>query len=84
MTDSLIGADGKPFKLEFPRGDELPQKGFDAGEDTFVPVPLFSPALSVGLLSSLVVIFLPFSSSSSRSSLWPPAGSRRRPPRAQA
>jgi aconitate hydratase len=33
--DSLIGADGKPFKLKAPYGDELPQKGFDAGENTY-------------------------------------------------
>jgi aconitate hydratase len=36
-TDTLTGTDGKPFKLSSPYGDELPQKGFDAGEDTFQP-----------------------------------------------
>jgi aconitase A len=33
--DELTGADGKKFKLASPYGDELPQKGFDAGEDTY-------------------------------------------------
>jgi aconitate hydratase len=38
-TDSLIGSDGKPFKLKPPTGDELPARGFDPGQDTFVPPP---------------------------------------------
>lgn len=29
--DTLVGADGKEIKLESPFGDELPEKGFDAG-----------------------------------------------------
>ena len=36
-TDSLIGADGKPFKLVPPSGDELPKKDFARGEDTYQP-----------------------------------------------
>jgi len=32
ITDTLTGADGKPFKLAPPNGDELPVKGYDAGE----------------------------------------------------
>jgi len=28
LTDELIGADGKPFKFEPPKADELPAKGF--------------------------------------------------------
>ncbi len=35
ITDTLTGSDGKPFKLSPPQGDELPAKGFDAGEDTY-------------------------------------------------
>ena len=31
--DTLVGADGKEIKLESPFGDELPEKGFDAGEN---------------------------------------------------
>jgi aconitate hydratase len=37
VTDSLIGADGKEFKLKNPWGEELPQKGFDPGVDTYQP-----------------------------------------------
>jgi len=35
VTDTLIGKDGKMFKLNPPSGDELPKRGFDAGEDTY-------------------------------------------------
>src|SRR5690349_15932464 len=35
--DSLKGKDGKPFKLQSPNGKELPPRGFDAGEDTYLP-----------------------------------------------
>ena len=38
-TDSLIGSDGKEFKLSSPYGDELPKNGFDAGENTFIQPP---------------------------------------------
>lgn len=33
----LSGSDGKKFKLSSPYGDELPQKGFDPGQDTYEP-----------------------------------------------
>jgi aconitate hydratase len=39
MTDSLTDANGKPFKFHAPTGDELPSRGFDAGENTFQPPP---------------------------------------------
>lgn len=39
MTDELTGADGKKFKLDAPFGDELPQKGFDPGMDTYEAPP---------------------------------------------
>ncbi|TXT13536.1 hypothetical protein VHUM_00903 [Vanrija humicola] len=39
LTDSLIGADGKPFKFSEPSGFELPAKGYDAGENTFQAPP---------------------------------------------
>ncbi|KAI9492144.1 aconitate hydratase [Zychaea mexicana] len=39
MTDSLTGADGKPFKLNPPTGDSLPTNGYDAGENTFQAPP---------------------------------------------
>ncbi|XP_077979738.1 aconitate hydratase, mitochondrial-like [Glandiceps talaboti] len=34
-TDELRGANGETFKLKSPWGDELPSKGFDAGEETY-------------------------------------------------
>jgi len=37
--DTLIGSDGKPFKLSSPKGNELPSRGFDPGQNTFVPPP---------------------------------------------
>ena len=37
VTDSLIGADGKPFKLSPPSGEELPARGYEAGVDLFQP-----------------------------------------------
>jgi aconitate hydratase len=34
-TDELTAADGSKFKLKSPFGDELPKRGFDAGENTY-------------------------------------------------
>ncbi|XP_058450617.1 probable aconitate hydratase, mitochondrial [Malaya genurostris] len=39
LTDELTGNDGKKFKLDAPFGDELPQKGFDPGMDTYEAPP---------------------------------------------
>ncbi|KJE93284.1 aconitase 2 [Capsaspora owczarzaki ATCC 30864] len=38
-TDTLTDKNGKPFKLQPPTGDELPARGFDAGEDTYQGPP---------------------------------------------
>ncbi len=38
---------GSKFKFESPYGDELPQKGFDPGEDTFQAPPEDGSGLSV-------------------------------------
>lgn len=38
MTDTLIGADGKPFRFDPPGADELPSKGFTPGDTSFLPV----------------------------------------------
>jgi aconitate hydratase len=38
-TDSLTAADGSKFKLQPPTGDELPQRGFDAGAETYTAPP---------------------------------------------
>ncbi|XP_059809702.1 aconitate hydratase, mitochondrial [Hypanus sabinus] len=37
--DSLVGADGKEFKLKAPNADELPTKDFDPGQDTYQHPP---------------------------------------------
>eukprot|EP00911_Craspedida_sp_UC1_P000610 UC1_evm1s467 len=47
MTDPLVAADGTEFMLESPYGDELPDRGFDAGEDTFQAPPADGSDLSV-------------------------------------
>ena len=47
ITDSLIGADGKPFKLEPPKGDELPSRDFDPGQDTYQKPPADGSSVSV-------------------------------------
>lgn len=35
LTDELTGADGKNFKLDPPSGEDLPPRGYDAGQDTY-------------------------------------------------
>lgn len=47
LTDELTGKDGKKFKLQPPVGEELPQKGFDAGEDTYQKPPEDGSNISV-------------------------------------
>ncbi|KAK7792100.1 hypothetical protein R5R35_010399 [Gryllus longicercus] len=37
--DKLKGTDGKEFSLDSPYGGELPQRGFDPGEDTYEHPP---------------------------------------------
>eukprot|EP00008_Paramoeba_atlantica_P015598 CAMPEP_0201475846 /NCGR_PEP_ID=MMETSP0151_2-20130828/1193_1 /ASSEMBLY_ACC=CAM_ASM_000257 /TAXON_ID=200890 /ORGANISM="Paramoeba atlantica, Strain 621/1 / CCAP 1560/9" /LENGTH=752 /DNA_ID=CAMNT_0047856053 /DNA_START=301 /DNA_END=2559 /DNA_ORIENTATION=+ len=49
-TDSLIGADGKPFKLDAPKGEELPTRGFDPGQDTYQPPLATSEAEHVDVI----------------------------------
>ena len=39
LTDTLTGADGKPFKFSDPTGNELPPRGYDPGENTFQAPP---------------------------------------------
>jgi aconitate hydratase len=39
LKDSLEGSNGKTFKLAEPVGEELPQKGFDPGNDTYQAPP---------------------------------------------
>ena len=47
LVDELVGADGKKFKLQPPSGDELPPRGFDAGENTYQPPPADKSGLDV-------------------------------------
>ncbi|KAG1467345.1 hypothetical protein G6F56_004465 [Rhizopus delemar] len=47
LTDSLTGADGKPFKLTPPNGNELPPKGYDAGENTYQAPPADGASVNV-------------------------------------
>ncbi|CAO1630451.1 unnamed protein product [Parajaminaea phylloscopi] len=37
VTDSLTAPDGKPFKFDPPTGDELPTRGFTAGQVSYLP-----------------------------------------------
>jgi len=37
LKDTLTAPNGEKFKLLAPTGDELPKKGFDAGENTYQP-----------------------------------------------
>jgi aconitate hydratase len=49
VTDSLTTADGSAVKLEAPVGEELPAKGFDPGEDTFVAPSALGAGISVAV-----------------------------------
>lgn len=46
-TDELTAADGSKFKFESPYGDELPEKGFDPGQDTYQPPPADGSGVNV-------------------------------------
>lgn len=35
LADELTGSDGKKFKLDPPTGEDLPSRGYDAGQDTY-------------------------------------------------
>lgn len=47
LTDELTGAKGEKFKLDSPYGDELPQAGFDPGQDTYQAPPADSSSVQV-------------------------------------
>lgn len=49
LTDQLTGTDGKKFKLSAPHAKELPSKGFDAGEDTYIKPPSDGSSLKVNV-----------------------------------
>ena len=63
LTDSLVGAGGKPFRFSPPAGDELPPRGFTAGADTFQPPPAdgsAAPAVRVAPASQRLQLLAPF------------------------
>jgi len=47
LTDHLTAADGSKFKLTAPVADQLPQAGFDPGQDTYQAPPADSSAVNV-------------------------------------
>jgi len=62
-TQSLTGADGEEFLLECPYGDELPNNGFDPGEDTYQHPPADGSSISVDVdpTSDRLQLLTPFS-----------------------
>ena len=50
LTDTLTGADGKPFRLEPPKpAPEVPAKGFDRGHATYVAPPEDGSAITLAV-----------------------------------
>lgn len=49
LTDSLTGADGKPFKFSEPVGNPLPDRGYDPGENTFQAPPADRASVQVAV-----------------------------------
>jgi aconitate hydratase len=61
MTDSIKKADGTEFRFSPPLGEVLPQKGFDAGVDTFLPPSTGgSPKVVVNEKSDRLELLRPF------------------------
>jgi len=62
LTDTLAGADGKPFKFSDPSGYELPPRGYDPGENTFQapPTDRASVAVAVNPSSDRLQLLQPF------------------------
>ena len=48
-TDTLTAPDGSQVKLDPPKGDILPAKGYDAGEDTFTAPPADGSNITVAV-----------------------------------
>jgi len=78
ITDSLIGADGKPFKFAPPRGNMLPMDGFTPGNQSLTPSPspLAIPETEVAIspTSTRLEVLAPFPSH------FKPGGSLELPP----
>ncbi|KAH8406695.1 hypothetical protein KR222_003781 [Zaprionus bogoriensis] len=47
LKDELTDKQGKKFKLKPPTGDELPDKGFDPGQDTYTAPPADGASVKV-------------------------------------
>jgi aconitate hydratase len=47
LTDTLTGADGKPFKLQPPQGSELPSAGFVQGYESTYQAPAASSSVEL-------------------------------------
>jgi len=62
-TQSLKGANGEEFVLESPYGDELPNQGFDPGEDTYQHPPTDGSGVTVDVdpASDRLQLLTPFS-----------------------
>ncbi|KAF8347560.1 aconitate hydratase [Amanita rubescens] len=52
LTDTLPGADGKPFKFNVPTGDELPSRGYDPGQNTYQSPPTDRASVNVAVSPS--------------------------------
>jgi aconitate hydratase len=52
LTDTLTGADGKPFKFKVPTGDELPSRGYDPGQNTYQSPPTDRASVNVAVSPS--------------------------------
>merc|ERR1711981_1057284 len=61
-SQPLKGANGEEFVLENPYGDELPQNGFDPGEDTYQHPPADGSGVSVDVdpTSNRLQLLTPF------------------------
>jgi len=63
-TDTLKTPDGKVFKFEPPKGTFLPERGFDAGEETYLPPAEDGSSMNVEVdpASDRLQLLAPFSS----------------------
>lgn len=76
--DTLVGADGKEVLLKSPFGDELPEKGFDRGVETYqAPNPGGDFSVEVSPDSNRLQLLTPFKAWDGKDlevtplSLWP-------------